>query len=170
MVEPAANEDVSLHVPPQAAPVIDAAPSAGTTAKSSFLKGLGEYKEFITIIAAAIGGLWLAVDYFVTRDRFAEVMVRNQCQLFANIAKLNQQINENYYRYMNDKTFEQTFPYQQKTIQNVALSMDEAKKLKDLQATLDTIKRDTEASAARAKVFDDALNTNNCDKIITFTR
>jgi hypothetical protein len=134
------------------------------------LKRLGEYKEFIAIIFTAATGLWLAVDYFVTRERFAEVVILNQCQLFGNVAKLSQQINDNHFRYMNNWTFEQTAPYQNKKLQNIPLTMDEVRKMHELQTALEAIKKQLDASAASAKMFEEALNTGSCDRIINFKK
>jgi predicted P-loop ATPase/GTPase len=97
-------------------------------------------------------------------------MTLNQCQLFGNVAKLSQQINDNHYKYMSDWTFEQIFPYQQKKFQNIALAKDEARRMEELQTALDVIKKQADASAASAKIFDDALKTGNCAKLITFQK
>jgi hypothetical protein len=166
------DNSVNAALPPAQAPVAAAAGAIASApaATNPLLQRLGEYKEFIIIIVAALSGLWFAVDYFVTRERFAEVMISNQCQLFGNVAKLSQKINENYYRYINDRTVDQLFPYQQKTTHTTDLTVDETRRMKELQGALDLLKKEVDASAERAKIYDDALSTGNCAKLINFAK
>jgi hypothetical protein len=85
-----------------------AADGDGAPPTNRLLKSLSAYRDFIAIIIVAISGLSFAVSYFVTQKRFAEEMTNSQCQLFANVAKLSQQITANQLAYMSDKTFSQT--------------------------------------------------------------
>lgn len=146
---------------------VSAAPA--TDAKSTFLKHLNDYKEFIAIIVAAISGFWIAIDYFVTQKQFSEQMINNQCLLISNVSKLSHQINENYYQYMRDKIVTQALPLQQKEAQKIPWTLDEAKNMKELQDSLETLKKSAQASNEREQKYDDAIQTGSCSKLITFS-
>lgn len=177
MAESADTGDSTLSISPTApiAPALSRAsvsPTAATTKESekpnAFLKRLGEYKEFIAILLAVIGGVAFGINYFVTQTRFQKEMVYNQCQLMANVARLNSAINENYYKYMDDKMFSDMWPYKEKLARNVGLNRDEAKTLQSMQDSLETLKTRMRESEAAAKTYDDALNTGNCSKFIKY--
>jgi hypothetical protein len=141
------------------------APEPSPSQPNRFLKRLGEYKEFIAIIVAMLGGVWFAVDYFVTQKRFTEEMVITQCSIFANIAKVNRQINNNYYQYMRDKIYSQIFELQQKS-QKESLTMKESREMRELQDSLDALKKTAEASSSLEAKYDEALQTNSCAALI----
>ena len=138
----------------------------GPPSSGKFLKRLNEYKEFIAIVVASIAGILFALHYFVAQSIFAKEMIANQCQLMANISKLNLTINGNQYGYMTDRLFAEMYPLRVKQ----SLTLEESRNLKKMQDTLDALKKRTEESETSARLYEDALNTGNCSKLITYSR